>query len=250
MGLVAGNKYRVKWTNLSEELERDYGSRHGIFKDPNAVRPQKQQKISNQPSIAPSADRSSVAVLNENDGLELYPSDPEVSESDAEDPQIPGDSPLLVGGNQWRHDPALDALDPRMGGPICERDARIRFPKYIRAGETPSEVDCVKLFMHHDLISHLVMHTNITISEDKLKVTEPEMNRWIGIMFAMTLSSVPNVEDFWQEEDEGLLTAQRFGSKLNMGKTRFKFIRKHFKTGEAVAGANTFDGFRPIQDFF
>ena len=80
--------------------------------------------------------------------------------------------------------------------------------------------------MHNDLSSHPVMH-----SEDELKVTEPEMNRWIGIMFAMTISPVPNLVDFWKEEDDGLMTVQRFGAKLNMGKTRFKFIRKHFKTG-------------------
>ncbi len=46
------------------------------------------------------------------------------------------------------------------------------------------------------------------------------------------------------------MTAHRFGSKLNMGKSRFKFIRQHFKTGAAPAGAQTFDTFRPIQDFF
>ena len=106
------------------------------------------------------------------------------------------------------------------------RDARIRFPASIRAGETPSEVDCVRLFMHNDLISHQVIH-----SEDKLKVTEPEMNQWIGIMFAMTKSPVPNLVDFRKEQNDGFLTAQRFGAKLKMGKTRFKFIRKHFKTG-------------------
>ena len=41
MGRGAGKKYRVKWTNLSEELECDYGAGHNLFKDPAAVRPKK-----------------------------------------------------------------------------------------------------------------------------------------------------------------------------------------------------------------
>ena len=86
---------------------------------------------------------------------------------------------------------------------------------------TVSDYSCIMI-----LFLTLVMH-----SEDKLKVTEPEMKRWIGIMFAMTISPVPNLVDFRKEENDGFMTAQRFGAKLNMGKTRFKFIRKHFKTG-------------------
>ena len=79
--------------------------------------------------------------------------------------------------------------------------------------------------MHNDLISHPVMHL-----QDKLKVTEPEMNQCIRVMFAMTISPVPNLVDFRKEENDGFMTAQRLGAKLNMGKTRFKFIRNHFKT--------------------
>ena len=41
MGRGAGKKYRVKWTNFSEELECDYGAGHNLFKDPAAVRPKK-----------------------------------------------------------------------------------------------------------------------------------------------------------------------------------------------------------------
>ena len=34
MGRGAGKKYRVKWNNLSEELECYYGAGHNLFKDP------------------------------------------------------------------------------------------------------------------------------------------------------------------------------------------------------------------------
>ncbi len=195
---------------------------------------------------SPSADRYSVAGLNENDGLELCLSDPEVSDPYEVDPHIQWIFPLLVGGNQCRHDPALNALDPRMGGPICVQDARIRFFAYIGAGETPSEVDCVRFFVHQYLISH----TNLTILEEKSTFTEPEMNRGIGIMFAMTISPISSIEDFWKEEYDVLMTDHNFGSKFNLGRTRFKCIRKHFRTGAAPAEAKTFDGFRPIRNFF
>jgi hypothetical protein len=250
MGHGSGKKYCVKWTNLREDLECEYGAGHNLFKDPAAVRPQKQPKIHNQPAVVPSPDRSSGAGLNDTDGGELYLSDPEVSEPDVEDPQIPGISPLLVGGNQWRHDAACDALDPRIGGPVCVRDTQIRFPTYLRAGETPSEVTCVRLFMHLDMIPHLVMHTNLRISEEKSKVTEREMERWIGIMFAMTISPIPNIQEYWRQDDDGIILANRFGEKLHMSKNRFEFIRQNFTTGAAPDGAKTFDAIRPIQTFF
>ena len=101
MGHGSGKKYCVKWTNLREELECEYGAGHNLFKDPAAVRPQKQLKIHNQPAVVPSPDRSSGTGLHETDGGELYLSDSEVSEPDVQDPQIPGISPLLVGENQW-----------------------------------------------------------------------------------------------------------------------------------------------------
>ena len=78
-----------------------------------------------------------------------------------------------------------------------------------------------------------------------MKVTEPEMKLWFGIMFAMTLSPVPNLVDFRKEENDGFMTAQRFGAKLNMGnmgKSRFKFIRKHFKTGAICTAISAHSG--------
>ncbi len=250
LGCGAGKKYRVKWTNLREELENDYGAGHNLFKDPAAVQPQKQPKIHNQSGAAPNPDRSSGACLNENDGGELDLSDPEISESDTEELHIPGVSPLLVDGNQWRHNPACDMLDPRIGGPVCVLNAQIRFPAYLRVGEIPSEVDCVRLFMHQDMILHLVMHTNLSISEEKLKVTEREVESWIGIMFAMTTSPIPNIDDYWRQDEDGIILAHRFGEKLHMLKNHFEYIRQHFVTGAAPDGAKTFDSICPIQTFF
>ncbi len=45
MGRWSTHKYRVKWTNLSEELISEYGANHGIFQDPAKERPQKVPKI-------------------------------------------------------------------------------------------------------------------------------------------------------------------------------------------------------------
>ncbi len=46
--------------------------------------------------------------------------------------------------------------------------------------------------MHKELIPHLVLHTNLTILDEKLKVSD--MERWLIIMFAMTVTPVQNME--------------------------------------------------------
>ncbi len=119
MGPGDGKQYRMKWADLREELDCYNRAGHNLFRDPVEVWPQKQQKIILPQAIAPSANKYRVAGLNENDGGEHGLSDPEVSEPDEEDPHIPWIFPLVMGGNQCRHDSALDALDPRMSGQIC-----------------------------------------------------------------------------------------------------------------------------------
>ena len=41
MGRGSGQKFRVKWTNLTEELILEYGANHSLFRDPSKQRPQK-----------------------------------------------------------------------------------------------------------------------------------------------------------------------------------------------------------------
>ncbi len=59
--------------------------------------------------------------------------------------------------------------------------------------------------------------------------------RKFGIMFAMTLSPISNIEEDWREEDDGLIPAHSFGIQSRLSKGRFKLIRHHFATG-AVGG--------------
>jgi hypothetical protein len=240
----SGKKYCVKWTNLKEELKCEYWAGHSLLKDPGAVRPQKQHKIHHPPASAPSADRSSGACLDEPDGGELYLSDPEVSEEDHEEPQNQGVSPLLVGGNLWRHDAAWDALDPRIGGHVSARSARIKFPAYLKAGDDQSYVNCFSLFMHKELIPHLVLHTNLTILDEKLKVSD--MERWLIIMFAMTVTPVQNMEGlerrwWWFNHSSSIWIKITHGQKS---------IRYYQDTLVVADGAKTFHGIRPVQTFF
>ncbi len=46
MGRGSTKKVRVKWTNLQEPNEFEYGFNHSIFKDPSAPPRQKAQKLS------------------------------------------------------------------------------------------------------------------------------------------------------------------------------------------------------------
>ena len=137
------------------------------------------------------------------DELEFYPSSAEDSEPDDVDPQIPGISPLQIGDNVWRTDPTLDLQDPRFGLMVANHRPKLRFPQHFPAGVEPSELECVELFMHDDLISHLLLHTNAGIAMDAERISENEMKKWIEIMFAMTLSPISNIEEYWREEDDG-----------------------------------------------
>jgi tetratricopeptide (TPR) repeat protein len=83
MGKGSDKKIRVKWTNLPDPNEFEYGCNHSIFKDPSAPPRQKAQKIVHQSQIAPFAGGFITAGSNESDVVELHPSSPEVS--DAED---------------------------------------------------------------------------------------------------------------------------------------------------------------------
>ncbi len=101
--------------------------------------------------------------------------------------------------------------------------------------------------MHDDLILHLLLHTNAGIAMYAEQKSENEMKKLIGIMFAMTVSPISNIEEYWREEDDGLIHAHSFDIKTRLSKGRFNFFRKHFATGAVGAGAKTFDAFRPIQ---
>jgi hypothetical protein len=104
--------------------------------------------------------------------------------------------------------------------------------------------------MYDDLILHLLFHTNAGIASESEKISESEVKKWIGIMFAMTLSPISNIEDYWIEQDIGFIPAHSFGIKTCLSKKRFKFIRKPFTTGAVGSGSKTFDAFQPIQTFF
>jgi hypothetical protein len=92
--------------------------------------------------------------------------------------------------------------------------------------------------------------TNLTIVDASVKVEVEDMRRCVGITFAMTVTPLCNIMDYWKEEDDGLMLASRFQTKLNMSVNRFKFIRQHFNTGDAGRGSKSFDAIRPIQDMF
>ncbi len=96
----------MKWTNLKDPCEIEYGSGHFLFKDPSKVRAQKQLKIAVPPAPAPVAAGPGpiAAVSNDNDAQDLYPSDEEVSDDDDVIPPSAGINSLNIGGNQWRVD--------------------------------------------------------------------------------------------------------------------------------------------------
>ncbi len=125
MGRGYGQKYCVKWTNLSEELICEYGANHLLIQDPSKERPQKVAKIHGPQPLSRDAEGSSRAVPNMADALEFYPFSAQDSEPDHVDLQIQGISPLQIGDNVLRTDPTLHLLDPRFGLVVSNHKATI-----------------------------------------------------------------------------------------------------------------------------
>jgi hypothetical protein len=119
-GRGSGHKYRVKWTNLSEELISEYGANHRVFQNPSKEQPQKVAKIHGPQPLSLDPARSRPVAPNTADVLELHPSSGEDSEPDDADPQIPAISPLQIGDNVF-------CLDPRDQGLISSHIAFILF---------------------------------------------------------------------------------------------------------------------------
>ena len=226
----------MKWTNLKYPNEFEYGYNHSIFKDPSAPPRQKLKKNAHQPQIAPLAGGFSDAVSNESEVLELDPSSPEVSASEDEGDGSAGIISLNVGGNCWREDEVLNSLDPRGHMPKSDRRPSFILPSHYQQKMELDLVDCVDLFFHKHLFSSMVKHTNNNISEGSAKVTAVEMRHFIGILFAMTVSTANTIEDYWNTDDDGLMLANRFSEKLNTSCARFKLIRKNWAIAPVQRG--------------
>ena len=133
MGQGSGHKYRVKWTNPSEEHICDYGANHGLLQDPSKERPPKMPKIHGPQRLSQDQAKSSRAGSNTVVALKLYLSSGEISDAYDDDPQFPGISPLQIGDNVLRMDPSFYCLDPRFPGLISSHITFIVFVEYFRA---------------------------------------------------------------------------------------------------------------------
>ena len=219
IGKGSTRKVRVKWTNLQDPNEFEYGYNHSIFKDPSAPPRQKAQKIVHSSQIAPLAGGVSAAVSNENDVVELHPSSAEVSEAEDDAGGSAGINSLNIGGNDWRVDDPLNSLDPRGVMAEAVRNPIFTWPQGRQPIIERNPVDFVDLFFHKQLFLSMVEHTNANISDDSLDVDEEEMHCFVGIMFAMTVCPMSNIRDFWNTEDDGLMVACRYFDKLHMSTT-------------------------------
>ena len=213
-------------------------------------RRKKVQKIVDQSQTAPLAAGGGAAGSNDDGAVELYPSDAEISEADDGADGIAGIISLNGGGFHWREVDALNSVDPRGNTAQAVRFPIFTFPpKYHRKAELEF-IDYVDIFFHKQLFSTMVEHTNAKIMDDAEKVTEVEMRRFVGIIFAMTVCPMSNIAEYWKVEDDGLFLASRFYQKLHMSLTRFNIIRKYWAIGPAPRGAKTFDAIRPLFDMF
>ena len=156
----SGQKYCLKWSNLSQEHISEYGGNHRLFQDTAKERPPKSPKKSWSHPISLDAEGSGLPVSNMADASELYPSSAEDSEPKYVYPQIPAISPLEIFGNDWRTDPTLHLQPSRLGLMLTIHKPKLRFPQHFSAGIEPSDLRCLQFFKQDDLISLLLLHTN------------------------------------------------------------------------------------------
>ena len=92
VGKGATEKVRVQTTNLEVPVEMKHGYQHTIFKDPSLKPTKKLQKIVYQFQIGQLPARGGAAVSTDDLAVNLYPSDPEVSEAQdqADESKNPG----------------------------------------------------------------------------------------------------------------------------------------------------------------
>jgi hypothetical protein len=103
----SGQKYCVKWSNLSDEHISEYGGNHRLFQDSAKERPPKSPKMHGPQPISLDAKGSVLPVSNMADAPEFYASFAQDSEPEYVDPQIPAISPLQICDNDWRTDLTL-----------------------------------------------------------------------------------------------------------------------------------------------
>jgi hypothetical protein len=185
-------------------------------------------------------------VSNHDGALELYLSSPEVSEDEDETGGSAGATSLNVGGNSWFIDDSLNSLDPRSFNAAPVRESFFTFPVSMKPRNERDFIDCVNLFFHNRLFSTMVEHTNANIADDADKFSEEDVRRFVGVMFAMTICPMSNIEDYWNTADDGLMPASRFCEKLHMFLNKFEMIRKNWAIACIPRGSKTFDGIRPL----
>jgi hypothetical protein len=152
----SGQKYCVKWSNLSYEHISEYGGNHRLFQYSAKERPPKSPKMHGPQPISLDAEGSVLPVSNMAYPSELYASSAQDSEPEYVDPQVPAISPLQICDNDWRTDPTLHLQPSGLGLMLAIHKPKVRFPQHFPAGIEPSDLLCVQFFKQDDLISLLL----------------------------------------------------------------------------------------------
>ena len=92
--------------------------------------------------------------------------------------------------------------------------------------ENPQALDEIgywKLFFPVEEIDHILSCTNKKMPEKKKAVSQNELYKVFGILYAMTTANLPTRRSYWCVED-GVFPAPAFGRRFDMGYHRFEDI--------------------------
>ena len=191
-GVVVGrsdnNEIEVRWDGIDNPPIYRYKTNHTLWKDMPKTRVQKRRKMGEESQKAASVHRMNTEMeLEIDEDVQWMGMGEENFEDVPPSADFQGDS-VIVQGNEWKHNPALDGFDCCTGIPTYQYDAFLKWPQRLSADRPRSELDYWKLMVGEGILQHLVDVSKPQIYDENFILDEKILQKFIGVMYAMTIN--------------------------------------------------------------
>ena len=251
VGCTDLDEIKVKWNGIDNPPFFLYRTNSFLFKDMLESRPPKRPK--NGTSSFPAG---GVSRMNSRNALQVDPN-PSTNDVNDENPQESNNSGEVIGNivevrdYQWKQMVGLDGLDCSVGIPHYDKDALLKWPQRLSADRPRTELDYWKLMIGDNILKQLIDMSKSASDEEEFILNEKNIQKFIGVMYAMTVCPQSNIKDYWNLEERGFIQAPSFTQKTGMSYNQFKQIRKQLIFGQpSESDKKSFDRVRPLFDSF
>lgn len=122
---------------------------------------------------------------------------------------------VLVGEIEWQSEKEL-LIDVYKDGAYK--------PKLLNLSNKLNELETWQLFFPEEKISYILACTNSCLRNAAKAVTENELYKFFGLMYAMCTQQLPERRSYWGTVSNGLFPAPKFGKRFGMCRQRFEEI--------------------------